>query len=252
MKGLRLVRRLALLLGTTVYCVLRHRMVRRSRRSPWPQHFLGRAAKAAGCELHISGTPRLHDVFYVANHMSWLDILLLGGATGCAFISKDSVARAPVLGWLAGQNNTIFVAREKRGEVAAHVALVRAAVERHQPIALFAEGGTGDGTTLRPFKPPLFSVLLPPPRAIRIQPVLIDYGESRNLVAWGDESGVTNACRILSSPGRRRVTLHFLDPFDPGDHADRKQLAAETHRRMAEAWAELEKCPTERAKPARR
>lgn len=232
---LRLVWRLACMIGVTIACVIPHLFVRRRGRSPWPQIFLGRAARAAGFDVKIAGKPRLHDVFYVANHLSWIDILSMGGATGCAFISKGEVGRAPLVGWLAAQNNTIFVARERRGEVAAHVEAVRAAVDAHQPITLFAEGGTGNGKTLGPFKPPMFEVLLPPPRDILIQPVMISYGDATSLVVWCDEDGIGNAKRILSSPGRKTVTLTFLDPFDPGDHPDRKTLAAQTRARIAAA-----------------
>ncbi len=235
MSGLRLAWRIARLLGVTIGCVIPHLIAKRRGRSPWPQIFLGKAARAAGFDVRIEGQPLRHDVFFVANHRCWVDILAMGGATGCAFISKDSVAKAPLVGWLAAQNNTIFVTREKRGEVATHVEAVRLALAEHQPITLFAEGGTGDGKTLGAFKPPLFEVLLPPPREIRIQPVVIDYGEATALVAWTDENGPTNIKRILSAPGRRTLVLRFLDPFDPGDHPDRKALAAETHARIAAA-----------------
>lgn len=235
MGALRLAWRLACLIGVTVACVVPHLVARRRGHSPWPQIFLGRAARAAGFEVKIAGAPRLHNVFYVANHLSWVDILSMGGATGCAFISKGEVGTAPLVGWLAAQNNTIFVAREKRGEVAAHVDTVRVALAEHQPITLFAEGGTGDGKTLGAFKPPLFEVLLPPPREILIQPVVIDYGAATSIVAWASENGVTNAKRILSSPGRKTVTLTFLEPFDPGEHPDRKTLAAQTRTRIAAA-----------------
>lgn len=234
--GLRLAWRLILLVGTVVACAMPHLVARRTGRSPWPRLFLRRAGRAAGFDVQIAGTPRLHDVFYVANHLSWVDILVLGGASGCAFISKDDVAGAPLVGWLAAQNNTIFVARERRGAVSSQIESVRTAVSAHQPIALFAEGGTSDGRRLLPFKPPLFAVLLPPPRDMLIQPVVIDYGAATPLVAWpDDESGLENARRILGAPGRRTVTLHFLEPFAPGDHADRKALAAETRRRIAAA-----------------
>lgn len=236
--SLRLAWRIACLVCVTVACVIPHLIAKWRGRSSWPQRFLGRAAHAAGFDVRIAGVPRRHDVFYVANHLSWIDILAMGGATGCAFISKDSVRTAPLVGWLAAQNSTIYVAREKRGEVSAHVETVRVALAEHQPVTLFAEGGTGDGRTLKPFKPPLFEVLLPPPRAIRIQPVLIDYGEAMALVAWDDEDGLTNAKRILSASGRRTVTLHFLEPFDPGDHPDRKTLAVETRARIAAAMEE--------------
>lgn len=229
----RLFGRLTLLAGTTIGCTLPHLLLRRRGLSPWPRRFLRRTARRAGFDVRIVGEPRLQDVFYVANHLSWVDILALGGATGCAFISKDNVARAPLVGWLAAMNNTIFIARERRGEVTRQVETVRAALATHQPIALFAEGGTGDGKTLRPFKPALFSVLLPPPRNIMIQPVRIDYGEAAPLVAWADgETGVSNARRILSARGRRTLTLHFLAPFSPDAYPDRKALAAEAHTRI--------------------
>jgi len=233
--GLRLGWRLARMLGVTIACVIPHLIARRRGRSPWPQRFLGSAARAAGFDVRITGTPRLHDVFYVANHLSWIDVLAMGGATGCAFIAKADVKSASLAGWLADQNNTIYVARERRGEVGGQIDAVRDAVSAHQPIALFAEGMTGDGKTLGPFKPPLFEVLLPPPREIMIQPVVVDYGEANALIAWGEEPGLAYSRRILSSPGRKSVTLHFLEPFDPGDHPDRKALATETRSRIAAA-----------------
>jgi 1-acyl-sn-glycerol-3-phosphate acyltransferase len=225
--------RLAQLLGTTVGATVPHLVARRRGHSPWPQKFLRKAVRVAGFDVRIMGTPRLHDVFYVANHISWIDILAMGSATGCAFISKDGVGSAPIVGWLAAQNNTVFVTRERRGEVASHIDAVRSALAAHQPIALFPEGGTGDGETLGPFKPPLFEVLLPPPREIMIQPVVIDYGAATPLVRWGAENGADNARRILAAPGRKQMTLNFLEPFDPGAHPDRKTLAAETRQRIA-------------------
>ena len=104
-------------------------------------------------------------------------------------------------------------------------------------IAADAEGGTGDGKTLLPFKPPLFAVLLPPPRAILVQPVVIDYGAATPLILWGAESGIANALRILGAPGRKTVTLRFLDPFDPGAHPDRKALAAQSRALIEAAQA---------------
>jgi len=239
METLRAAGRLVLLVGLTLRCVLPHLIARRRGHSPWPRYFLGAAARHAGFDVRIEGRPLGYDVFFVANHVSWIDILALGGATGCAFISNDSVQAAPIVGWLAAQNNTIFVSREKRGAVSEQIDSVRAAIASHQPIALFPEGTTGDGGTLLPFKPALFAVLLPPPRAVRIQPVLIDYGAAAPFMAWGDgESGIANARRILGTRGRRTLTLRFLDPFDPGDHPDRKTLAAETRARIAAAWEE--------------
>lgn len=241
MTHLRLLWRLLLLLGVVLWHVPLHLLAKRSGHSPWPRRFLGRAAQAAGFDVTLAGAdPLPHDVFFIANHLSWIDILALGGATGCTFISKDSVQKAPLVGWLAAQNHTIYVSRERRGAVSGQIDSVRAAMAAHQPIALFPEGTTGDGTALLPFKSALFSVLLPPPRAIRIQPVVLDYGSASTLVAWRDgESGLANARRILSAPGRRTLTLHMLAPFDPGAHPDRKTLAAEARARIVTAMETL-------------
>ena len=238
-RGLRATARLARLAGFTICCVLPHLIARRGGRpSPWPRHFLAGAAKRAGFDVKIAGQPLEDQIFLVANHISWVDILALGGATGCAFIARDDVEHAPIVGWLARQNNSIFVAREKRGAVAGQVARVRAAMAAHQPVALFPEGTTGDGVTLRPFKPALFAVLSPPPRAVRVQPVLIDYGAASRDMGWAEgESGLANARRILGRRGRTGVTLHLLAPFDPGAYPDRKALAAEAKARIATAWA---------------
>jgi 1-acyl-sn-glycerol-3-phosphate acyltransferase len=114
MTHLRAVGRLIRLIGVIIACAIPHLIARTGGQSPWPRRFLARACRAVGFDVHIEGTPLLHDVFFISNHLSWIDILSLGGVTGCAFISKDSVAKAPVVGWLAEQNNTIFVARDRR------------------------------------------------------------------------------------------------------------------------------------------
>lgn len=177
-------------------------------------------------------------MFLLANHVSWIDILALGGATGAAFVSHDGVARWPVIGWLAAQNNTLFVARERRGALSGQLDALRAALLGHQPVALFPEGTTSDGSRLLPFKPSLLAVLLPPPRAVMIQPVHIDYGVETPAIAWhGDEAAGTNAKRVLGRKGPVIVTLRFLAPFDPAACADRKVIAAMARERIAQSIA---------------
>ena len=122
--------------------------------------------------MRVEGRPAEGDIFLLANHVSWIDILALGGATGAAFVSQDGVARWPVVGWLAAQNNTLFVSRERRGGLSRQIDTLRTAMLGHQPVALFPEGTTSDGIGLLPFKPTLLAVLLPPPRPVRIQPIL--------------------------------------------------------------------------------
>ena len=192
------------------------------------------AARAVGARARVEGHPFHGDSFIIANHVSWVDILALGGATGAAFVAHDGIAGWPVIGWLAAQNNTLFVARNRRGALGGQIDALRAALAGHQPVALFPEGTTSDGQGLLPFKPSLLAVLLPPPRAVMIQPVHIDYGAATDEIAWhGDEPAGRNAKRLLERPGRIEVTLRFLEPFDPALYPDRKALAAVTRDRIA-------------------
>ena len=188
--------------------------------------------------LKIEGHRRRGDSFIIANHVSWVDILALGGASGAAFVAHDGIADWPLIGWLAAQNNTVFVARNRRGALNGQLHALRSALAGHQPIALFPEGTTGDGRALLPFKPSLLAVLLPPPRAVMIQPVHIDYGAATAEISWhSDEPAGVNVKRLLERQGRLDLTLRFLDPFDPAICPDRKALAALTQARIAASMA---------------
>lgn len=177
-------------------------------------------------------------MFLIANHISWIDILALGGATGTAFVAHDGIARWPVIGWLATQNNTLFVSRDRRGALTGQLKALRTAMAGHQPVTLFPEGTTGDGTALLPFKPALLAVLLPPPRAVMVQPVHVDYGAATFDIAWyGEEPAGANAMRVLARKGPLVVTLRFLDPFDPSLHPDRKAISAQAREKIAASMA---------------
>ena len=83
------------------------------RRSPWPQRFLGAVAWLLGARIRREGANVRPPTLLVANHTSWLDILVLAGATGCAFVSKDELGHG-LIHWLADQNATVYVKRSHR------------------------------------------------------------------------------------------------------------------------------------------
>ncbi|HEX7782077.1 MAG TPA: lysophospholipid acyltransferase family protein [Sphingobium sp.] len=191
------------------------------------------AARAVGCRVAITGVPLRQSVLLVSNHVSWIDILALGGAARTTFISKDDVERWPVIGWLAAQNDTIFIARSRRGDAGAQVHVLRDALARQRPVTLFAEGTTGDGKSLLPFKPSLFAAIIPAPGRMRVQPVYLDYGDAAPDIAWvGTEEAGANALRVMGRKGPLPLTIHFLDSFDPADFPDRKAIAAEARKRI--------------------
>jgi 1-acyl-sn-glycerol-3-phosphate acyltransferase len=231
----RAVGRLATLAATLVAGLVLHGAWRAARRpSPWPRRFLGRVARIVGARVAIVGEPLRRDVVFVANHVSWSDILVLAGSTGTAFVAKSELRRVPLIGWLCTLNHTVFVERGSRMDVAGQVERLRAALADEHPVTIFPEGTTGNGRDLLPFKAALLGALDPPPPGVRVQPVRVDYGAATDAIAWiGEEAGSAHAARVLGRHGTFAVTLRFAEPFEPAAIGDRKRIAAEARRRIA-------------------
>ncbi|MEL6529329.1 MAG: lysophospholipid acyltransferase family protein [Pseudomonadota bacterium] len=204
--------------------------------SPFPMLFLRYAARISGAKVKVHGTHLKRDVFFIANHISWIDILSMAGASGTAFVAKAELAQAPVVGWLASLNRTVFVKREHRLGVADQINLLKEALADNWSVTVFPEGTTTDGQSLLPFKTSMLSVLEPPPPGVLVQPVLLDYGAVAEWIGWiGDEGGLNNAKRVLSRKGTFTLHMHFLEPFSPEDFRGRKAIGAEARRRIEEA-----------------
>lgn len=212
-----------------------HLVARRGGRfSPWPRRFLARAAAIAGARVSVEGTPLTPRTLALANHVSWLDILILGGATGTAFASKADIAIAPLVGWLANQNHTLYIERTARGDAQGQVRQIAAGIARDQPLTIFPEGTTGDGRALLPFRSTLLAAVAPAVADTSVRPVAIDYGAAVDDIAWhSGESAVANALRILGRKGNLPVTVRLLDSLPAT--ADRKSLAREAQARIAAA-----------------
>ena len=208
--------------------------------SPFPMLFLRYAARVCGARVETVGTHLKRDVFFVANHISWVDILALAGASGTAFVAKAELAASPVVGWLASLNRTVFVKREHRMGVAEQINALKEALVDNWSVTVFPEGTTTDGQSLLPFKTSMLSVLEPPPPGVLVQPVILDYGPVAEWIGWiGEEAGVNNAKRVLSRKGTFRVKVHFLEPFSPEDFRGRKAISVESRRRIEEALIDI-------------
>jgi 1-acyl-sn-glycerol-3-phosphate acyltransferase len=234
---MRLILRTAAILAGLLFCAPLHYLWKLFGARPiWPQVFLGYAAACCGVRVRVEGEPLRGKVLVAANHASWLDILVLGGAAPVNFVARADVQTWPVVGWAAGLNDTIFVAREIRSKVKDQADTLRQALADGRAVALFPEGTTEGGRELLPFRASLFSSLFPPLDGVRVQPVAIDYGAIAAEICWaGDEPFGANAKRILSRPGRIDVVLRFLAPIDPHEAGDRKALAARSREEVAQA-----------------
>lgn len=207
-----------------------------SRRTPAARLFLRAAGWIVGARVTTTGLPIRHNALYIANHLSWLDILVLAGQTGCAFVAKAEMASWPLIGWLTASNNSVFVERDSRASVRRQTGALERALATGQPITLFPEGTTARGHELLPFRSSLIAAVTPPPEGVAIQPVAIDYGPLAAEIAWADpESFGHNALRVLNRRGTIPVCLNFLAPLDHRDFDDRKAIALHSRQEIAGA-----------------
>lgn len=114
----------------------------------WTRQMLG----ILGVSLQVKGTPPSRGpVLLVANHISWLDILVMNAARPAHFVSKADVKAWPVIGSLVTGVGTLYIERENRRDAMRVVHKMAEHLRGHDILAVFPEGTTGDSETLLPF-----------------------------------------------------------------------------------------------------
>ena len=227
------VRWLGVVLGFLILVPLHVLVAAAGRPNLVPPLFLGYMGRVAGLRVRTEGGPR-HGALFLANHLSWLDILALAGTTRAIFVAHSGLAGHGGLKWLCDQNDTVFITRDRRGSVAMQVEQVRAALG-DRPLTIFPEGTTNDGTALLPFRSSLLSAVEPLAHEVPIQPVALDYDDAAYIAWFGDEPGLANVHRILARPGRIELTIRVLEPLSGEALANRKTMTAAAQAAIAAA-----------------
>lgn len=127
-----------------------------------------------GIRLRVLGqAPSLGPVLIVANHISWLDILVLHAARHCRFIAKAQLSRWPLLGTLATGAGTLYIQRESRRDALRMVRQMTVALRDGDVLAVFPEGTTSDGALVLPFHANLVESAIAADTPV--QPVALDF-----------------------------------------------------------------------------
>ena len=200
------------------------------RRDATVQAWAQRMLRILGIPLHVQGRPPVQGpVLLVANHMSWLDILVMHAARHCRFVSKADVKHWPLIGTLATGGGTLYIEREKRRDAMRVVHHMAESLERGEIVAVFPEGTTGDGAALLPFHGNLVQAAIS--AGAPVQPVALRYLDRRTgrpsdgPLYLGDDTLAASLWRTLS--GRPFVAhVRFGDPQEAGGR-DRRQWAAD-------------------------
>ncbi len=205
-------------------------------------------ARSLGIRIVSHGRPPLgRGILFIANHVSWADIPVLGARLSAAFVAKSEVAGWGPVGWLATLAGTVYVERSRRltsGEQRDAIAEQLAAGNN---IILFPEGTNSDGTHVLPFKSSLFAVTDRLPDLI-VQPLTIAYTRVNGLpvtrerlpdLAWVGDTELMPHAMAFMALGRIRAEIAFHAPVRAGDFADRKLLARHCETVISDGYQRL-------------
>ncbi|GIZ11103.1 1-acyl-sn-glycerol-3-phosphate acyltransferase [Pseudomonas sp. NCCP-436] len=238
---------LVLALGTLLAALvsLGERLLRRDQpalRQRLSRWFLTCLRRALPFRVSIEGRLPEQPMLWVANHVSWTDIPLLGALQPISFLSKAEVRSWPLAGWLAQQGGTLFIQRgagdsnRVGDQLTGHL--------RHgRPLLIFPEGTTSDGLSLRPFHGRLLGSAIS--SGVAVQPVAIRYvrdGRPCPVTPFiGDDNMLSHLLRLLASPSCE-ARIHLLDPI-PTQARQRKELARRSQAAIAAALRLEEQTP---------
>ena len=200
-----------------------------------PRTFHRLACRVMGIVVDVHGSMNGGQTAWVANHLSYLDIMAIGSIVQCSFVSKDEVRGWPILGGLARLWGTVFISRTSRRAAAVGESLA-SALATGRSLVVFPEGTSSDGTSVLPFKSSLFETFVADSAASRItlQPLTVSVtsidghavdASNRDMYAYhGAASLGPHLLRFLGTSGARiRLDFHAPVPTQPGQ--SRKVLA---------------------------
>lgn len=204
-----------------------------------------------GVRVHLSGAPIAPGpVLLVGNHISWLDIPVLGGIAPLSFVAKREVSTWPLISTLAKLQSTVFIDRNRRSAVAETRNQIMERLVAGERVILFAEGTSSDGNQVLPFKSSLFAAIEPNGSngGYALQTVAIVYTrvhglpmnrQQRPAVAWyGDMDMASHAWGVLKG-GPLDVHVRLGEPVPLASVGDRKKLAIHAYEKVRFDFSQL-------------
>lgn len=183
------------------------------------------------------GAPPPRGVALVANHLSYLDIVVLAARVDATFVAKADVAGWPGLGRLAARIGTIFIDRTRKRDLLRVLPLVESRLRAGESVVFFPEGTSSPGERVLRFRSPLFEAARRAGRAtacaaLRYETRAGDPDPARAVCWWGDMDFLPHLFGLMRLSGVR-ATLEWLP--ETYRETDRKRLAARTHRAIEKA-----------------
>lgn len=216
----------------------------RERRASIASWWLRKSALILGVRSVVHGAATHDGALIVANHISWLDILVLGGAAPVRFLSMAEVAHWPVIGFLTRSAGTLFIERGGRDAATVAAEQITRHLQRGEHIGIFPEGATSLGESVSRFHPRLFAAAIH--SGVAVQPVAIRYVHTGNGTPTapfvGEERFLQHVKRVLVERSIE-VKVTFCEPL-ASTAVDRRQLADQARASISSILTSAQPSPT--------
>jgi 1-acyl-sn-glycerol-3-phosphate acyltransferase len=205
---------------------LAHRMTT-AQRAAWLQQWCRFGLRMIGSSVIVEGRTPTHGLI-VSNHLSYVDILVYSSIAPCVFVSKREVRSWPVFGWIATLAGSIYIDRRRPGDTHRVTSEMVRALEDEQPVVLFPEGTSSDGSAVLRFHSSLFEAAVTteaPITAAYLAYEVSDGSVARDVCYWGNMRFPTHILRLFAI---RHVQAHVRFSPTANTFNDRKIAAAAT------------------------
>ncbi len=162
----------------------------------------------------------------VANHISWMDIIVIQSIKPCIFVAKSDVASWPLFGWVAQMTGTIFIKRDKVSDIKKALKKMKRRLIKRS-VCIFPEGTSTSGRYLLPFKSNLFQSSIDTNKSIL--PLCLRYEQNNSYsdkAAFVDDMSLVDSINKIKQEKDMRVIVEVLQPIRP--RYNRKELASYT------------------------
>lgn len=208
------------------------------------------ACDIVGLKVIVEGEPAEGPVLMVANHVSWLDILLLASVANPRFLSKAEIRQWPLIGWAGQQIDTLFIKRGQRSASAAASAGIAEGLKQNNRILIFPEGTTTEGKVVGRLHARLLGAAID--TASPVQPLVIHYTDdntnahtSERIPFVGEQNLLSNVWILL---GCKNPTAYvYCLPAMASAGLTRKALASEIHALMQQTLEQSQQAQLEKS-----
>lgn len=187
---------------------------------------------AIGLSVEVEGTAPEPPFVLVSNHLSYLDVILLGSQLRCVFVARADVAGWPLIGALCRSVETLFIDRASKRALPRIMRQMEQVLDTGRGVILFPEGTTTKGDGVLPFRPALLDAAARSARPVWYASLSYSTPPGsepahRAVCWWGEMPFTSHFLKLLRLPG---VRAHLTFGTQPIRESDRKILAARLQR----------------------